>query len=195
MELLEAIRHRRTVKPFHMSPKPIDRELVMKLLDAGNWAPSHKNTQPWRFVIFDGDSRQQVVDTLVQTAGKGGVPLAPEDKAYQVMQSIPKSGAPVAVAILAKLKNHPGVHKLDEIMSVAMAVQNIKLAAHAEGLVSLWMSGHKVHHPKIDALVGAQKDEIKMLGFLWLGYPKNPLPEGQREPIEGRVRWAGAAQD
>ncbi len=56
MEVFECIRRRRTVREF--KPDPIPEEVVYKILQAGRWAPSSSNSQPWHFVVV------QARDTL-----------------------------------------------------------------------------------------------------------------------------------
>lgn len=59
--LLDIARARRSVfPPFYNSEKEVPKEIIEKILDAANWAPSHKKTEPWRFYIFTGKSREDL---------------------------------------------------------------------------------------------------------------------------------------
>ena len=58
MELLEAIYNRRAVRAFR--PDQIADEVLNKILEAGTWAPSHGNNQPWEFIIIG----QETLDKL-----------------------------------------------------------------------------------------------------------------------------------
>ena len=57
MDLFDAIRLRRSIKPEKMKPDPVPRALLDRMLEAANWAPSHGLTEPWRFVVHTGDAR------------------------------------------------------------------------------------------------------------------------------------------
>ena len=56
MELFEAIRGRRSVHLY--KPDPVPEDLVMRLLEAATWAPSHRNSQPWEFLLVGPETRQ-----------------------------------------------------------------------------------------------------------------------------------------
>ncbi|MFT5190675.1 MAG: nitroreductase, partial [Verrucomicrobiales bacterium] len=47
-----------------MSPDSVPREMIELMLENANWAPTHGLTEPWRFRIFQGESRQKLSDTL-----------------------------------------------------------------------------------------------------------------------------------
>jgi len=49
-EVLKAIKNRRTIRRF--KPNPIDEEMLQMILEAGRWAPSFSNLQPWRFIVI-----------------------------------------------------------------------------------------------------------------------------------------------
>ena len=55
MNIIEAIKQRRTVKPENFTRKKIDDSLIWKMLEAANFAPTHALTQPWRFKVFSGE--------------------------------------------------------------------------------------------------------------------------------------------
>ncbi len=56
------IRRRRTIKPRNMSIKPVEKEHLAAILENGNWAPSHGQTEPWRFFVFTENGRQRLAD-------------------------------------------------------------------------------------------------------------------------------------
>src|SRR5262245_47302886 len=55
--LVEAIRARRSIPLKQISPEPIDLDSIALMLEAANWAPSHGQTEPWRFSVFAGEGR------------------------------------------------------------------------------------------------------------------------------------------
>ena len=52
MELLQAIKERRTIRRF--KPEPVPKELLEQLIKDAMWAPSAMNTQPWKFIVLTG---------------------------------------------------------------------------------------------------------------------------------------------
>jgi len=64
MEVIEAIRTRRSIRGF--KPEPVPREVLEELLDACRWAPSASNTQPWEFAILGGEVMEEYTDRLIE---------------------------------------------------------------------------------------------------------------------------------
>jgi nitroreductase len=54
VEVMEALHQRRSIRAF--SPRPVPRELVVKILEAARWSPSWGNIQPWELVVASGDT-------------------------------------------------------------------------------------------------------------------------------------------
>ncbi len=114
---LEAIRRRRSVHRF--VPEPIGDEQLEAILDAGRWAPSALNSQPWDFVVVvDPQIRAQIGTILEQiTLSWRGFADAP---------------AMIVVAVNPLRDAH---HFVED---GAIAAQNMCLAAHSMGLASSW---------------------------------------------------------
>ena len=55
MSILEIIKNRRSIDPDDFNGEMISREIIEQMLEAGNWAPTHGYTEPWRFIIFEGE--------------------------------------------------------------------------------------------------------------------------------------------
>lgn len=66
MEIIEAIRTRRSIRSF--KPDPVPREILEELLDACRWAPSARNAQPWRFAVLGGETFEKVKAKLEEKA-------------------------------------------------------------------------------------------------------------------------------
>ena len=62
MELIEAIRGRRSIRKF--KERPVPRELIEKIIEAGTWAPSAKNRQQWRFTVLTGEAKKGLTDAF-----------------------------------------------------------------------------------------------------------------------------------
>lgn len=124
MDVLQAIRERRSIRKF--KPDPVSEDLVNTVLDAGRWAPSWANTQCWRFVVVRDPA---VKEKLGETRGRGN----PAGEAVRT--------APVTIVICAELKKsgyYKGEAPTDKgdwfMFDCALAAQNMMLAAHALGL-------------------------------------------------------------
>src|SRR5262252_8951161 len=79
MEAYEAIRSRRSIKPDKMKPDPVDRAVLNTMLEAARWAPTHGMTEPWRFIVFEGEARRHLANAVVETSRKEGEVIAEND--------------------------------------------------------------------------------------------------------------------
>ena len=62
--IMDAIRRRRSYSLKYLSGDPIPLDDVQLMLEAANWAPSHGQTEPWRFTVFANEGRQQLSDAF-----------------------------------------------------------------------------------------------------------------------------------
>jgi nitroreductase len=66
-EITELIRNRRTIYPEQFSERKVHREQIELMLNNAQWAPTHGNTQPWRFIVFADAGREKLSDFLSGT--------------------------------------------------------------------------------------------------------------------------------
>src|SRR5262245_46967319 len=117
MDLMDAIRLRRSVKPEKMRSDPVDRALLDQMFEAARWAPTHGMTEPWRFVVFEGEARRALAETVVSTMEESGAPpIGPDDprrtSTYQKMLT-----PPFAIAIVCAPSTSPKIIEHEEIIS------------------------------------------------------------------------------
>ncbi|WP_417737429.1 nitroreductase [Rosistilla oblonga] len=183
----QLIRQRRTIKPAQMDSRPIQRDVIQTLLEDANWAPTHGLTEPWRFTLFMGDSRQRLAKLLSETYREITPPAEFKQNKFDKFAVNPTL-APLVVAIGMKRQPSKKISEIDEIAAVACAVQNIHLSATAFGLGGFWSSNAAACSDALRDFVGLG-DEDRMLGLFYLGYPAADWPAGTRNPIADKVRW------
>lgn len=188
MDIHDAIRLRRSLKPEQLRPDPVDRHLLEQLFEAANWAPSHGLTEPWRFIVFTGDARRGLAEAVVKTMSpEGQPPLSLDDPAAK--GTIEKMlRVPVIVAIVCATSTNPKIVEHEEIASTAMAIQNLHLTARALGLGGYWSSGKKAFDPRMAEFLGLTPP-ARCLGFFYVGWPAVEWPLGQRRPAAEKVTW------
>ncbi|WP_407541568.1 nitroreductase (plasmid) [Deinococcus radiomollis] len=190
LDLLTTIRERRTVDLSALKPDSISRPVLEGLLEAANWAPSHGQTEPWRFVVFTGVGRAILARTLAtsQALLKGQTEPDPEVLRAQLAR---QQLAPVWVMVAAEPSEKPRMPLHEEQWAVACAVQNLMLAARSQGIGSKWISNPPSLHPNTAASLGFAEG-ASMMGMLYLGYVQpGPAdwPAGKRRPVSEKVRW------
>jgi nitroreductase len=181
MDTSTAIRTRRTVRRY--KNRAVAGRLIKKILDAGRWAPSFHNTQPWRFIVIGEKAKMGLVEALKKHKGKE--PLIVRMTLNSGISMIKE--APVAVLIYnnrsfsRKLEKHSRYTKgylegvaVREIQSVACAIQNMLLEAHALGLGAAWLGIPTFREEYINRLFGT-KDSLAAI--ITLGHPsERPRP-------------------
>jgi nitroreductase len=181
------IRRRRTIKPTDMSIKPIENLHLATILENANWAPTHGMTEPWRFFVFTGDSRQRLADFLQSTYDK----LTPEDQVRpdkrEKLGTLPLM-APVIIAVGMKRQEGGKIPEIEEIEAVACAVHNMHLTASAVGMAAFWATPPIVYSDEVREWLGLEGKNDKCLGLFYLGWPKSEeWPEGARGDLAEKI--------
>ncbi len=181
------IRHRRTIKPKAFTNQPIDSSLISEILENANWAPTHGLTEPWRFVVFTGDSRKELAELLAATYKEITPPDAFKPNKYESYGTNPMR-APVVIGIGLKRQASEKIPEIEEVEAVACAVQNMHLTAAAHGLGGFWSSNAAAVSDQMKQYLGFE-DRDRILGLFYLGYPEGSWPAGERTPIGDKVVW------
>jgi nitroreductase len=188
-EMIDAIRSRRSIgKCTDVVP---DRALIEQLLEAATWAPNHKQTEPWRFVVLTGSAREDLGDAMGRAAAKGIEDSDAAQAAYDKALKKPLR-APYVIAVYAV--PDPIVPVVEEVAATAAAVQNMLLAAHALGLAAMWRTGALVFSDEVRAFLD-MPENAEMLGTVYVGYANMAPPVRQRRSIDEVVTWKGDGQD
>lgn len=186
MKISETIEKRRSVPPRLISGREIGREIVEELLQNANWAPNHKQTEPWRFDVYMGKPKEQLA---ADCAGKlneavaNGSPI-PADAIEKISTAL--ANVPVVIVTIMQRDPAERIAEWEEIAAVSMAVQNMWLTATEMGLGGFWATP-----PYMDILseVLELKEGQKALGFFFVGEATMEYPSPGRGDIAGKVTW------
>lgn len=144
MELMDAIRNRRSIRKF--KPDSISREDLEDVLEAACWAPSAQNLQPWYFVALTAkDDLAFVFDQLGTTAFSERKALEARFKNNpEVVEETMKfttglGGAPVLI-LAFQHKEYSENLQSDVDESIGAAIQNLILRAYEKGISSCWVN-------------------------------------------------------
>ncbi|WP_224995466.1 nitroreductase [Cesiribacter sp. SM1] len=187
-EINHLISYRRAVYPVSFSGERIDDAVIEQLLENANWAPTHALTEPWRFTVFTETGLQKLAnfqaDLYKQFAMEEGSYV---ESKHQKLLDTPLMCSHV-ISIGLKRDPKGKVPEIEEVEAVACAVQNMWLTAAAYGIGCYWGSGGITYRLEALSFFGLEPND-KLLGFLYLGIPKNDWPAGRRSPIADKVRW------
>lgn len=210
VDLFDAIRERKSIRRFKQTPVP--DEDIKKILDAGRWAPSANNTQPWSFAVIKDKSLLREMANAVRDMIDRMIPFAESEKQAQRLAAYKGNyytffeNAPVVIAVfmegydagtdrlLAKMGHSPEdikrLRPLPGLQSVAAAVQNILLAVHALGYGTCWMTGPLVAQDAFGKLLGYGKEK-SIAALLPVGVPDEDPPVRPRKPLDDLTRTIG----
>ncbi len=189
--LLEA---RRSVRKF--KPESPPREVLERILQAALEAPSGKNRQNWRFFVLTGEKREAYLG-LSQKSWLGIKDILEKrlkPSLYQFTERFFYTLGDAPVVILCYSANDRDEKHLTSVGSVYMAVENLNLAAVAEGLGCCTMGAPLEIKAEVDSFLGIEKlqedgvEDLELLCAVVLGYPDHTPPRAPRQ-LENRVRW------
>ena len=181
--VFDNIKNRRSIFPWQYIDKPIKKNDLDKILEAANWAPTHKKTEPWRFKIMQGNSKKKLGIFLSEKYQE--IEKRPKQIKIDKLYNNPTQSA-VVMAICMQRDLDESVPEWEEIAAVAMAVQNMWLCCTDLGIGCYWSSPKLIKY--MDEFFDFAKGE-KCLGFLYMGYFEGEIPEGTRKPITDKVVW------
>ena len=189
---MNEIEKRRSIRRYKSDA--VAWQTITEIVDAARLAPSAKNRQPWKFIVFTGKQKDRLLDTmntgientekaLAQTGGDAsGLPDA--KNTLRIMRQ-----APVTIIVMNPGGNSPyepadtdtRTTEICDTLSIGAAVQNLLLAAQEKGLGTLWIANTLYAYDELCEFIG---EKGQLACAISLGYPDedpNPRP---RKPIE-----------
>lgn len=187
-QALELLRSRRTRKPQEFTGERISDDTVMLLLEPANWAPTHGHTEPWRFSIFTDAALERLGIFLAEQDQPEPQAEKFKPQRFEKLKNRPLAASHV-IGIGLQPGHNPKVPEIEEISSVAMAVQNLWLMTHAAGYGGYWSSGQMAYTDATRRFLGLPEG-ARSLGFFYLGCPAEPPKSGRRiSSIEKKITW------
>lgn len=170
MNALQAITKR--VSAPQLTGPDITPEQLEILLQAALRAADHAWLRPSRYFIIQGKNREKLGDLFVKST-----PDFDElsDEKRRKIKHMPMR-APLILASISQLTEHPKVPHDEQLWSTAAGVQNILNAAHALGLGAIWRTGDMAHNPDVLKGLGVQANE-RLVGFVYIGHVSGNLKQ------------------
>ena len=193
-EFMRLLKARRSIRKFKTTPLP--REVIERILSAAIEAPSGKNRQNWRFFILTGEKRDAYL-ALSQKSWLGIKDILQKrlkPSLYEFTERFFYTLGNAPVMILCYSVNDEEEKHLTSVGSVYMAVENLNLAAVAEGLGSCTMGAPLEIKKDVDEFLGLtdlpeyQEGKLELLCGVALGWPDHDPPKAPRQ-IDQRFHW------
>lgn len=190
MDIYEAIHSRRDVRRFR--PDPIADDVLERILLAGHHAPSVGFSQPWRFLLIRSLKTRRAVRRLFDEAN-AEARNAFTGTRQALYDSLKLEGileAPLNLCVLCDMRDEQpilGAHSMPETVALSscLAVQNLWLAARAEGVGMGWVSILK--REALGSLLGLP-ERVEIVAYLCVGYPEAFLERPMLEQAGWQAR-------
>lgn len=189
MDIYELIKSRRSIRAYEPG-KPVPKEVLGRILEAGMWAASGKNMQNWRFFVLTGSKRDEylkyshkawlnIKDILEKR-------LKPSLYKFTERFFFTMGNAPVVIIAFAEINDQD--QPQTQIGNVYIAIENMVLAAQSEGLGTCIMGSPLEVEKDIREFLGVTRPDWKLVCGLTIGYPAHSPPAPARQ-TEGRVTF------
>lgn len=186
MELVEALKKRRTHKDFDGSP--ISANTLRELLDCAMTAPNHRRNEPWRFIVILSEQIPYFWKSLTPGLHEAFPNKNEEfirEKKESTEKKLLKLGALVYVTCLKDPS--PFIEK-ENYAACSCAIQNLMLAATDKNLGSYWSTGNIFTTEVAYQILNLKSEEEFIVGAIWLGKPTaNPHPPQYEN--ESKIRY------
>ncbi len=186
--LKEIIANRRTIKPDQMTGERVDDHLINQILESANWAPTHGYTEPWRFTVFAEDGLATLGDFIANLDQPNSNAEEFNQIRFDRLRNRPLKCSHV-IGIGMQRGTNEKIPEIEEICSVAMAVQNMWLTCHTLGLGGYWSTGSMAFTDEMRNFFGLP-ETAKSLGLFYIGKLGITHPKGRRlSSIEEKLSW------
>ena len=200
-KFIEVVKKRRSVRRFEKGRK-VDRETLLKIAEAGRWAPTGANAQCWDLIVVDApDTRRAVLDVFLRQSQR----LVDHAKGFPTVK---KTYLANTVAIFVVLgdsrfkacfpqgtspewqREYSDNNERIFLASLGAAIQNIQLAVTSCGLTSAWLSGggEDKTNEELAAVLG-YPPFLSAIGTVPIGYPEKDVNRRYRRPLAKIVHW------
>jgi coenzyme F420-0:L-glutamate ligase/coenzyme F420-1:gamma-L-glutamate ligase len=193
----QLIRGRRSIRRYQ--PQPVPQAVLVALLEAARWAPSAHNRQPWRFCVVTSTAAREEMSRRMSERWEQDLTADGADPAW-IARRIAISHARLTLSpalivpcvTMEDMDVYADVQRnqaefIMAVQSVALACQNLLLAAHDLGLGASWLCA-PLFVPELVRAVLALPDHWQPQAILTVGYPAEQKQK-DRAPLAAQVIW------
>ena len=187
-----SIEERRSIRKY--TNQPVEKAVIEEVIRAAALAPSAKNRQPWKYLVYAGAEKEKLVDQMeIGLYREREVsPILPESAfglpdAYNTLRIMRQ--APMILVVLNTNGRNPYEeidtdHRISEIcdsLSIGASIENLILKATELGLGTLWIANTFFAYPELVEYIGT---EYQLVSAIALGYPAEEPNARPRKPLE-----------
>ncbi len=185
---IDCIYERRSIRKF--SDKSVSKEIIEKILEAGRVAPSAKNRQPWKFIVFGGKQKENLLACMEKgILREEQQPLLPYStkgipdckNTLRIMEE-----APIIIIVLntngyspfIEINSDDRITEICDTLSIGASIENILLKSTEIGIGTLWIANTCFAYPELVDFLNTQN---QLIGAIALGYANETPPPRPRK--------------
>jgi nitroreductase len=185
-EVTRFLKERRSNLAKFMSEPGPSRADLAEILEISARVPDHRKLSPWRFLVFEGKSRE-TLGQHIASAFIADNPQLPLDRS--VFESGRLLRAPTVIAVISSPVVCPrGTPEWEQILCAGAVCYNMLLAAQAQGFGAQWLTEWFAYDSRIQSVMGLKSQE-KIAGFLYLGTALQPARERVRPDLSALIQY------
>ena len=187
MSVLETIAERRSI--FDFEPTAVPRERIERALQAAVWAPNHKLTEPWRFIVVGPGCKRRLGEVYARIKQEA----VPVDITAEALREIGRKavkklmGKPTVMAVTCAVSGDPMLDR-EDYAATCCAIQNILLAAWEDGIGMQWSTSGLIEDAEALSVLGVDPEREQVVGLLYAGFADR-VPASQRKPAAELTTW------
>ncbi len=185
--LVEYLRTRRTIPAAQLDAPAPDPETLRGMLEIAARVPDHGKLTPWRFILYERESRGAAVEGLIRIAGGAA---DEKERRYRADKARGFAEAPLIVGVIsAPIAEHPKIPLWEQQLSAGAVCLNLLHAAWAHGFAAQWLTGWFAYDEAARRWLGLREGE-RVAGLIHIGTPTMPPSERERPNVEAiTTRW------
>ena len=168
-DLLSLIKSRKSVRNFVY--KKIDNKDILDILECSRWAPSGRNSQPWKVCIVSHPTVKRLV--------------AEQSKYGGIIES-------AFLNFIVFLDHERGYDRVKDVLAMGAFIQNLLLAVHAKGLGAVWIGEILKNKEHVSEVFKLSPERYELMGVLTVGLIDEALEkkeERERRAIDEFIDW------
>ena len=195
--MIREIENRRSIRKY--KPDEIERKLIDEIIYSASLAPSAKNRQPWKFIVYQGKEKDKLVDVMRHgiNSEKMTHELMPEwafaipdaENTVRIMQE-----APCLISVLntnqhtpfASIENEKRIVEICDSLSIGAAIENMILTATGYGLGTLWIANTCFAYNELMDFIGT---DSQLTGIVAIGFANEAPAKRPRKAFEEIIEY------
>lgn len=196
--MLEAIYSRRSIRKY--TDEPVSHLVIEQIIDAGRVAPSAKNRQPWKYLVYSGEAKDRLLGIMKKgieaEAVRPRLPLSASglsdaENTLRIMEN-----APVIMVVLNTNGKSPFVQlnaderftEINDLMSIGASIENMLLKAEELNIGTLWIGNTCFAYQELIEYIGSGSTG-ELVGAVALGHKAEAPAMRPRKKIQDIIEY------